>query len=180
MIASGSTYILIAMSGLGYRQRQVFEAGAGRLVCRTCGHERILTPVWIDELRANAPGVAAESDLLVHFLRRFRCSECQAKDVDVVRDEEAAKRAGDANGSPLCAECGEAIPLKRLRAMPGTPFCIGCQEEFEKGRPEEGHGPCKQCGAKMVLRVRESVLPTKYFLGCSNYPRCRFVIAGSW
>jgi DNA-directed RNA polymerase subunit RPC12/RpoP len=63
--------------------------------------------------------------------------------------------------------------------VPGTPFCVRCQEKFEHPQPEEPVY-CKQCGAKMVQRVRTSTLPTKYFLGCSKYPRCRSVIAGSW
>lgn len=80
----------------------------------------------------------------------------------------------------LCVACGEPIPLNRLRAAPETPFCVLCQKERESGGPREQPVYCKECGAEMVWRVRESTLPTKYFLGCSNYPRCRFVIAGSW
>lgn len=37
------------------------------------------------------------------------------------------------NGSfGICEECGEPIELKRLEAVPWTPYCRGCQEEEER------------------------------------------------
>jgi DnaK suppressor protein len=32
----------------------------------------------------------------------------------------------------ICEECGEAIPLKRLLALPFTQLCIECKNEMEK------------------------------------------------
>ena len=176
-------YLDVAVSGLGYAGKLKSEAGHGRLVCRACGYERILTPAWIDELRARVPEIDCESEALARFLHLFRCSHCQTKDVELVpevREERVQKPADDGDLSPLCTECGEAIAVKRLRAVPGTPFCIRCQEQFEHGQLKEEPVYCNECGAKMAWRIRESILPAKYFLGCSNYPRCRFVIAGSW
>lgn len=173
-----------SMSGLGYRRKPESHAESRRLVCRACGYERIPTAAWIDQLRARAPGTdCGNTELLARLLHQFRCSNCQAKNVDLVQEIQEKPDRGPANDgdlSPLCAQCGEVIPIKRLRAVPGTPFCVRCQEGHEHGPPEEEPVNCKQCGAKMVWRIRTSVLPTKYFLGCSNYPRCRFVIAGSW
>lgn len=34
-----------------------------------------------------------------------------------------------------CLDCGEAIDLRRLTAMPSTPFCLACQAIREQGRP---------------------------------------------
>lgn len=31
-----------------------------------------------------------------------------------------------------CEECGEIIPLKRLKVVPLTKLCISCQTEMEK------------------------------------------------
>jgi DnaK suppressor protein len=31
----------------------------------------------------------------------------------------------------LCERCGHAIPVARLRAMPATRFCLGCQSREE-------------------------------------------------
>ena len=39
---------------------------------------------------------------------------------------------------------------------------------------------CKKCGAPMVWRIRMSVSPAKHFLGCSRYPRCKYIEGGSW
>lgn len=32
----------------------------------------------------------------------------------------------------VCRRCGEAIPRKRLKAVPWAPFCIGCQEDADR------------------------------------------------
>ena len=32
-----------------------------------------------------------------------------------------------------CQHCGNAIGMKRLEALPWTPFCIDCQEKIERG-----------------------------------------------
>ena len=34
----------------------------------------------------------------------------------------------------LCLECGDAIDLRRLEALPATPYCTGCQALLEQGR----------------------------------------------
>ena len=173
------------MGGLGYPQQQNPGPEGGQLlVCRACGHERVVTSAWIGQLRDRAPVADCDDcELLARFLPLFTCSRCRARNVELVPEaqKEPEPRLADPGGlSPLCVQCGEAIPVKRLRAVPGTPFCVRCQEEFEQGQPEDDTVNCKRCGAKMVWRVRQSVLPTKYFLGCSNYPRCNFAIAGSW
>ncbi|HMA07400.1 MAG TPA: TraR/DksA family transcriptional regulator [Ramlibacter sp.] len=33
-----------------------------------------------------------------------------------------------------CLDCGEPIDLRRLIALPATPFCTGCQDIHEHGR----------------------------------------------
>ena len=37
----------------------------------------------------------------------------------------------------VCARCDEEIPLKRLEAVPWSPFCISCQEHFERSAQGE-------------------------------------------
>lgn len=34
----------------------------------------------------------------------------------------------------ICIDCGENIPEKRRKAVPGCVRCIGCQKDFEEGR----------------------------------------------
>jgi DnaK suppressor protein len=36
-----------------------------------------------------------------------------------------------------CLHCGKTIGLKRLEALPWTPYCIDCQEKIEKGEIED-------------------------------------------
>lgn len=35
------------------------------------------------------------------------------------------------SNSPYCEDCGNLIPEKRLKAVPGTTRCVSCQEAFE-------------------------------------------------
>ena len=36
------------------------------------------------------------------------------------------------HGYGLCLDCGEAIDLRRLSALPATPYCASCQEAHER------------------------------------------------
>jgi len=36
-----------------------------------------------------------------------------------------------------CVHCGEEIGVKRLEALPWTPYCIVCKEKMEKGELED-------------------------------------------
>jgi len=44
----------------------------------------------------------------------------------------ALKRIAD-DSYGLCLDCGEPIDLRRLVALPATPFCTGCQSAHEHG-----------------------------------------------
>lgn len=33
--------------------------------------------------------------------------------------------------APFCAECGNAIPVRRRQTLPGVQLCVGCQEVAE-------------------------------------------------
>ncbi|EPR42712.1 TraR/DksA family transcriptional regulator [Desulfovibrio sp. X2] len=37
------------------------------------------------------------------------------------------------SGTPLCRECGDAIPLDRIMAVQGCSRCIRCQSIHEEG-----------------------------------------------
>jgi len=34
----------------------------------------------------------------------------------------------------MCADCGVEIPVKRLEAVPWSPYCVGCQERVERSQ----------------------------------------------
>jgi DnaK suppressor protein len=41
----------------------------------------------------------------------------------------------------VCARCDEEIPMKRLEAVPWSPYCIACQERAERdGRELDAYG----------------------------------------
>ena len=42
-----------------------------------------------------------------------------------------ARRRLHNHGYGLCLDCGEAVDLRRLSAMPATPYCASCQEAHE-------------------------------------------------
>ncbi|MDB5880721.1 MAG: transcriptional regulator, TraR/DksA family [Ramlibacter sp.] len=44
----------------------------------------------------------------------------------------AARRRLQDHRYGACLDCGEAIDLRRLAAMPATPFCTGCQAVHEQ------------------------------------------------
>lgn len=40
--------------------------------------------------------------------------------------------SGNTNPTGVCLECGDAIALERLKAVPNADHCIGCQEYVDK------------------------------------------------
>ena len=54
--------------------------------------------------------------------------------VDLLRSVDNALRRLDEGTFGACSNCGRKIPLRRLEAVPWTPYCVACQEEAEAGR----------------------------------------------
>jgi len=72
----------------------------------------------LDKLRSAAERELALSNLSreSHLLKEIRA---------------ALKRIADGSfGS--CASCDEPIPIRRLEAVPWTPFCLSCQQRHEQ------------------------------------------------
>ena len=46
--------------------------------------------------------------------------------VRLVRLREALKRVDEDEDFGLCVECGDPIPMARLKAMPETEYCVEC------------------------------------------------------
>jgi phage/conjugal plasmid C-4 type zinc finger TraR family protein len=55
---------------------------------------------------------------------------------DAVLAARAAMPAGE--GSEFCVLCGEAIPERRRRALPGVTTCVACQAERDRHRTTSG------------------------------------------
>ena len=61
---------------------------------------------------------------------------------DSVKDAVLAARAGLPAGesAETCADCGEAIPEARRRALPGVRTCVPCQSERDSESRRLGAG----------------------------------------
>lgn len=62
---------------------------------------------------------------------------------DGVRRARALMPGGEGAGE--CADCGEPIPAKRRRALPGVRTCVACQAERDKA---VRHSPINRRGSK--------------------------------
>lgn len=56
------------------------------------------------------------------------------RDVDELARVQAALRRLDAGAYGDCADCGEPIPLERLRVQPAAERCAACQAALEAAR----------------------------------------------
>lgn len=60
----------------------------------------------------------------------------------LLKDMEVALKSLDGDSYGLCELCGERISAKRLAAVPGTRFCVECQEISETSSARlSWHGP---------------------------------------
>jgi len=61
------------------------------------------------------------------------------RDADELQALDAALARMTAGNYGICDDCGDEIPLERLRANPGATRCVRCQSVFEKThvRPSE-------------------------------------------
>jgi DnaK suppressor protein len=55
----------------------------------------------------------------------------------VLRLVERALREISRRSYGVCAECGDDIAIKRLKALPWSPFCVSCQERVERTKVKE-------------------------------------------
>lgn len=51
----------------------------------------------------------------------------------------AARRRIEDHSYGSCLDCGEPVDLRRLMALPCTPYCTACQAVHEHARPLAGH-----------------------------------------
>jgi DnaK suppressor protein len=65
----------------------------------------------------------ADRDLAVHSVDRMHA---------VLRLVEGALSEIRDGTFGVCAQCGDDIPVKRLEAVPWSPYCVTCQERAEQ------------------------------------------------
>jgi DnaK suppressor protein len=77
--------------------------------------------------RVRDAGDSSVADLLVDI----NLAEV-GRDIEEIRDIEAALRRMTEGEYGLCSDCGNAINIERLKANPVAQRCIHCQEVFER------------------------------------------------
>lgn len=105
--------------------KQILEAKQAELEQAVRDREGIAiekSPDALDEVQH-----AAERELAIRNLDR---------ESNLLRNVRAALRRIDEGGYGVCLHCEEDINVKRLNAVPWTPFCITCQELADKSRDE--------------------------------------------
>ncbi len=96
------------------RKELMREIGARRLRLTI---ER--APDQMDQLRC-----IADADVSVGYINRL------SEELHCV--EHALQEIHDGTFG-ICASCGRPIPLRRLGAVPWSPYCVACQERDESG-----------------------------------------------
>jgi DnaK suppressor protein len=84
--------------------------------------EALLEPVAPD----SAIGRISRMDNIVN--QSVSESQLSKAKVRLARLREALRRVDDDEDFGLCIDCGEPIPMARLKAMPETQYCVECAE----------------------------------------------------
>ncbi|XXJ21219.1 TraR/DksA family transcriptional regulator [Desulfovibrio caledoniensis] len=84
--------------------------------------EELVKPVAPD----NAIGRISRMDTIVN--QSVAEAQLSKARVRLVRLEEALRRVDEDEEFGLCLDCGEPIPMARLKAMPESPYCVDCAE----------------------------------------------------
>lgn len=93
-----------------------------RIVRRRDGIAIEKSPDTIDEMTR-----AAERELAIRNLDR---------ETNLLRNVKAALRRIDEGTYGICIHCEEPINPRRLQAIPWTPFCVKCQEAYDRNEQE--------------------------------------------
>lgn len=84
--------------------------------------EELVRPVAPD----NAIGRVSRMDTIVN--QSVSETQLSKARVRLARLNEALRRVDDDPDFGLCIDCGEPIPMARLKAMPETQYCVKCAE----------------------------------------------------
>jgi DnaK suppressor protein len=60
------------------------------------------------------------------------------RDYSILQSLDAALRRIEDRTYGICIHCDEEISPKRLHAVPWTPLCLGCQEQFDQRHVRTG------------------------------------------
>ncbi len=103
------------------KYRQILEAKQSELIYLLRNREGIeieKSPDALDEVQR-----ASERELAIRTLDR---------ESSLLRNVRAALQRIDRGQFGVCMHCEEDISVKRMNAVPWTPYCIECQEQFDR------------------------------------------------
>ena len=103
------------------KYREILEAKQSELIYLLRNREGIeieKSPDALDEVQR-----AAERELAIRTLDR---------ESSLLRNVRAALQRIDRGQFGVCMHCEEDISVKRMNAVPWTPYCIECQEQFDR------------------------------------------------
>ncbi|MDA3837757.1 MAG: topoisomerase DNA-binding C4 zinc finger domain-containing protein [Candidatus Delongbacteria bacterium] len=148
--------------------------------CKSCGNSREINfDYFLNNSKISIEKGKFDLDEFIKKNRyRFKCSVCGEKNIYLYKKQNKIEL--DENivvEQKHCIECKKLISKLRLIAVPETNYCIECMKKMEgKSKIKDEPIYCKKCGAPMVERFRKKTGLTKYFLGCSNYPKCQYTM----
>jgi DnaK suppressor protein len=95
----------------------------------------------LEQFIRNREGIAIEKspdalDEVQHAAERELAIRNLDRESNLLRNVRAALRRMDDGSYGVCLHCEEDINPKRLNAVPWAPFCIQCQEQYDKNRAE--------------------------------------------
>ena len=103
------------------KYREILEAKQSELIDLLRNREGIeieKSPDALDEVQR-----ASERELAIRTLDR---------ESSLLRNVRAALQRIDRGQFGVCMHCEEDISAKRMNAVPWTPYCIECQEQFDR------------------------------------------------
>jgi hypothetical protein len=83
-------------------------------------------------------------------------------------------RRTDVKSGPTCLTCNLSIPRPRRQSHPDSRFCSDNCEDMFSTADNPSLDRCPRCGGELVVREPKTYDNWRPFVGCSNYPRCRF------
>lgn len=113
----------------------------------------------------------------------FLCSKCKTKNFELLDNNNEI--LFDTRNNINCELCDLPIPFPRLSARPGTKRCTNCQNSNEvisssikfPEIPKGLRGKCPSCKEKKlkgIVVIYQNRSDKSFFLGCSNFPICRW------
>ncbi|MFN3323894.1 MAG: TraR/DksA family transcriptional regulator [Bryobacteraceae bacterium] len=97
----------------------------------------------LSQVLRNREGIAIEKspdalDEVQHAAERELAIRNLDRESNLLRNVRLALRRIDEGTFGICLHCEEEISPKRLNAVPWAPFCIACQEQYDRHRDDEG------------------------------------------